>query len=221
MKVFNKMFGVMLAASMVACGTVDANLKTGDAAQEQQTTIDGIFEGYVLNAFEVTVDGEQYADLEDYYTQMVDSLPDMVAEAGYDNVDVAFDAPIGFSDLWSDMAVYIAPQGRVGHQINTNVNYNAGFRVILPAAAQDSALPPVYRVRANKRISLVLTDRDSGDATRICYNFSAREKYVDLSQLSGPVVLDSFESSITKYDCDQSDRRGLQIPQQQEKATSR
>src|SRR5262245_31205746 len=70
------------------------------------------FEGYVMSAFAITVDEQPYEDMEDFYTQELDRLPEKVAAAGYDSEwKVSFEAEVGLSDLWRNMEVFVAPNG--------------------------------------------------------------------------------------------------------------
>ncbi|NDE18273.1 hypothetical protein EBZ80_25490 [bacterium] len=168
------------------------------------------FRGYVLNAFEVTVDGATYQDLEAYYTHEVDRLPERLADAGYDSSwKATLDARLGFVDLFRGMTVYVAPADTRGYQAQSSVDGNGAFSVSMP---QD-ALGSDYRVRANKRIALLLTR--GKETLRFCYNFSATDHDVSFNDADLPIVLETFNSSITKYACPVEPRgtdSGLVIP---------
>ncbi len=166
-----------------------------------------VFAGSVSGAFDIHVDGLPYADIEDFYTETERTLPSRVRQAGYDETwSVRLDAAIGFADLWRDMIVYLSPAGDSGFQGQTRVDGQGSFFLAIPARG----LGQVYRVRANKRINLLLTRGE--ERRRVCYNFSAVERSVTLSETSLPVVLDTFESSITGYDCTAHSLDGLTVP---------
>lgn len=167
------------------------------------------FSGYVLNAFEVSVDGAQYVDLEDFYTKELERLPAKAAEAGFDaSYSMTLEAEIGFKDLWLNMDVYVSPVAKHGYQGSSRVNEEGKFAVSLPGDAVDET----YRVRANKRIRVLAT---RGDETKwFCYNFSAMEKSVPFSDGGKPIILSEFTTSITAYDCVESKSSGLEIPKQ-------
>jgi hypothetical protein len=173
------------------------------------------FTGYVLNAFNVTVDGEEYADLEDFYTNEIARLPEKAKDAGFDETyKVRFDAQLGFQDLWLNMQVYLAPEEKQGFQGSARVDSNGKFSVELPNEAIDAT----YRVRANKRISVVISKE--GETHKTCYNFSAIEKSIPFANDSKPIVLDAFNTSLTAYDCESESNGGVQIPNRNDSADS-
>ena len=165
------------------------------------------FEGFVSNAFEVTVDGEVYDDLEDFYTKEKSRLNEKIIEAGYDpSFEAVFDAEVGFSDLWNNMIVYISSVEDRGYQGQSYISQNGNFQVSLPQKANNSQ----YKVRAVKRIGIILTSEQ--ETKRICYNFSAVDQSVQLSDQEKPIILKNFESKITDYKCDNPQSNGLEIP---------
>lgn len=189
-----------------ASASQTSTTSTDDSSQDSGP-ID--FSGYVLNAFEVSVDGEEYLDLEDFYTKELDRLPVKAAEAGFDaSYTITLDAEIGFTDLWLNMDVYVSPVAKHGYQGSSRVNEEGKFAIDLPADAVDEA----YRVRANKRIRVLATR--GGEIKRFCYNFSAMEKSVPFSDEGKPIILSEFTTSITAYDCVESKSSGLEIPVQ-------
>ena len=189
------------SSSTSSAPTPAENGKTSDSATPLP------FTGYVLNAFDVKVDGQSYTDLEDYFTKEVTRLPSRLKEAGYSSNDRAtFEAQIGFRDLWTNMDVYVSPTGKQGYQGTGQVGNDGKFSVTLPAAAVDST----YRVRSNKRIRVVITK--DGAQHNVCYNFSAMEQSVPLTRDGKPIILDTFASQLTAYDCPQSTSGGLSLP---------
>ena len=168
------------------------------------------FRGFIVSAFTVTVDGTGYQDMEDFYTSEVERLADKVKAAGYDASYIAtFDAQIGFKDLYNGMDVYIAATSAAGYLGQTTVQGNGQFLVTLP---KDATLDS-YKVRANKRINIILQKGD--EQQKICYNFSAMEQSVQLTEQSKPIIIDNFVSRLTKYACESinSSSSGITIPQ--------
>lgn len=213
------LFGTIGMFGMVsACGTV-VNLadEKHDAAPAAITpppvvtsepVVPKDFEGFVGGAFEVTVDGVVYADMEDFYTQEQARLPAKVKQAGYDESwTVRFDAQIGFSDLWRNMTVYLSPVDKFGYQGETRVEDSGHFAITVPA----SGLNHDYKARANKRIGIMLARGET--QRKICYNFSALEKNVPFAGDSMPIVLDAFVSTVTAYDCNNvNSNGGVNVP---------
>lgn len=164
------------------------------------------FTGYVNGVFEVVVDGASYADLEDFYSQELDKLPEKVAAAGYgDDYTIHFDAQVGYQDFWRNMDVWIAPDTKRGYQGHSRLDSNGKFAITLPGAAADKS----YKVKASKRINILLTRR--AEQVKLCYNFTAREQDVSLEAAADPIILATFTTEVTKYNCDQV-TRGLAIP---------
>jgi hypothetical protein len=175
----------------------------GDLASELPVS----FSGFIGGAFPISVDGVNYDDSEDFFTQESARLPEKVAAAGYNSEwSVRFDAAIGFSDLRANMVVYIAPNARKGYQGEGTVGSAGAFNISLPKEAVDT----VYQVRAVKRIHVVLTKGD--ETKRFCYNFSAVDKSVNFSDREKPIILDSFATKITTYACASSTSGGITVP---------
>ena len=195
--------------------------KQDSTVVEQQTKVEVIYEedavsgtegtvtfrGYVGGLFEVVVDGKTYADIEDFYTQELAALPEKVRQAGFSSdYKITFAAETGFSDLWNQMTVYISPTASRGFQGISKPDRDGAFAISLPAVADGGD----YKVRANKRISIILENDE--ESISICYNFSAIEKSVELKDSDLPVVLTSFESRVTSYACSGRTSSGVSIP---------
>ena len=186
----------------------DNTCARGRARSGAQAEEFSLLEGYVSGAFAVTVDGVPYDDMEDFYTVERQNLPARVARSGYDATwNVRLDAAIGFQDLWHDMIIYMSPLAGSGFQGQARVGENGYFALKVPARGRDHD----YRVRANKRIGIVLTRGE--ETRRICYNFSAVEQQVPLHADTLPIALEHFETSITTYDCVEVQDAGLDVPQ--------
>jgi len=169
--------------------------------------------GYILNGFEVQVDGQTYSDLEHFYTEEIDRLDERVREAGFDETwQVSFDANIGFADLWENMAVFIATTEDRGFQARTWVNGDGAFTADFPADAKSNT----FRMRAVKRLQLRL--ERSGERKVVCYNFSAIERAVPFKESDKPVVLSQFTTQITAYDCRVNSNSGLIVPENPRKS---
>lgn len=200
---------------VVACGTQDQASSTqsgssnGSSSESVATGSGGqvSFSGSVNSAFAMTVDGVRYEDSEDFYTQEVLRLPAKVAAAGYSGWDARFDAVLGFNDLAKDMMVYISPVEKRGYTGKAAVGSDAQFKVVLPSDALDTS----YNVRAVKRVNVVLTK--GTESKKFCYNFSAVDKNVPLTEKDKPIVLDNFVTKMTLYACDNQQSDGIIIPQ--------
>jgi hypothetical protein len=214
---------IMVLVLVSACGTYnpkdDSALKdknekdTADKQDVAERYPDGVtFAGYLSPAFSITVDGVRYADSEDFYTQQIDKLAKDAKADGYAGWTLDFDAQIGLDDLKYGMKVYIAAASGRGYAAETIIAEDGTFAVQFPKEAVDS----VYQVRANKHISVSLTnpaDETGNDSVRWCYNFSAVDQSVSLSDHDKPIILNSFVTRVTKYECSASSNGGISIPQ--------
>lgn len=217
MKPISSLVTVPWLLILAACGDTSQDGASSAPAQAPQpaeagTSQSKTFLGFVANAFDVTVDGVAYKDLEDFYTKEMDALPAKVQAAGYDtSYKITFDASIGFSDLWYGMQVYILSNSEHGYQGQAAVARNGSFTIDLPTAALNDS----YKVRANKRIRVILTN--GADTQTLCYNFSAREKSVPFEETGKPIILDTFDTTLTKYDCPSNENSdGLIVPKNTE-----
>jgi predicted small lipoprotein YifL len=104
------------------------NKKTNDVLPPQ-----GI-DGYISNAFDLTVDGERYTDSEDFYTKELDRLTESAVEAGYEDWNLDFDAQIGLVDLKYGMTVFVGSPSRKGFAGQTTVASDASFHVHVPGS---------------------------------------------------------------------------------------
>lgn len=157
--------------------------------------------GSISGAFEVVVDGQAYRDIEDYYTQEIDALDSRVAKLGYEGYESKLDARLGYADLTSGMVAYLAPVARGGYSDKVYVGSNGQFNFILPGNAEDA----FYRLKAVKRINLTL--KNEKETLKFCFNFSTVEKNADLIQGKAEALsLNEFQTSLTKYDCQQADK---------------
>lgn len=204
------LLALALILGLQACGNEDDKSSTEPAPAPAPEVVSSVeaptvsLKGFVANAFEVTVDGQAYPDLEAFYTAEVLRLPEKVKVAGYEDVtSVRFEAQIGFQDLFQGMEVYVLAAGNTGYQGTSRIASDGSFAMSFP---EHSA---TYRIRANKRIRVVL-QRPSA-TVNICYNFSATEKSAPLN--GEPLILSDFSSSITAYDCPLSSSKSeLEIP---------
>lgn len=205
--------------SLVACGQ-QPNYTDPKVTDQKDTTAEDTttkkdslppmgIDGYISNAFDLTVDDERYSDSEDFYTRELDRLTEEAVEAGYEDWKLTFDAKIGLVDLKYGMNVFVASPGNRGFAGQTTVSSNAGFYIAVPPAARDEA----FSIRAVKRINVTLTPPDELRKTekpvRWCYNFSA--EISDVRVDGEPLVLNNFKTRITKYACS-VDSNGIAIP---------
>lgn len=204
---------VLIAAVVFGCGQIQEQSKAKSAEPTPTPSVAAdpntlSFRGSVVSAFDVTVDGASYGDMEQFYTAEQARLPKKLSDAGYATAtNVRFDAELGFLDLWHSMAVFILGEGQNGYMASGQVDNAGSFVIKLP----DDASGDSFRVRANKRIRVKF--QVDGAAKTFCYNFSAVQQKVNLSERSKPIILNTFESSLTAYDCPaDASPSSLQIP---------
>jgi hypothetical protein len=160
------------------------------------------FEGSVQYAFDLSVDGVSYSDIEQYYTEQAEGLKDKVSAAGYSVDSVEFVGKLGFADFIQDMTVFVSSSA--GTQGKGSIDAQGNFSVSVPNPKSKDNLS--FKVRATKRVQVLLIN--GGVTTKkLCYNFSAVEKDV----VENPISLNTFKTDPTLYDCTQVDS-GLAIP---------
>lgn len=191
------------SAPAAAPGESPAPASKGKASDD--STQGGYLSGYVVSAFDLRVNGKSYADSEDFYTQEMASLTQQVASAGYAGYKMTFDGQLGLDDLKYGMNVYVAAEGNTGYAGDTKVDSNGRFMLGIPDGSGDET----FRIRANKRVSVILTSPDHAKTVTWCYNFSS----VDTEgSLADPVLISDFNTTLTKYQC-ADDEAGMTIPQ--------
>lgn len=211
---------ISLVFTLVACGQqpnysdptlTDKQDKKAEDTDTQDKADDVLppqgIDGYISNAFDLTVDGERYTDSEDFYTRELDRLTESAVEAGYEDWTLDFDAQIGLVDLKYGMTVFVGSPSRKGFAGQTTVASDASFHVHVPEAARKEN----YSIRAVKKINLTLNPPEGSDEkpVRWCYNFSAEIGEVRVD--GEPVVLNTFKTKLTKYACSVADQ-GIVIP---------
>jgi hypothetical protein len=221
------MFGLLrycfFLVFLVSCGTgegtcgLDAECAAQKQAQKDAAAgmvQDFVIRGSVNSAFALTVDGQDYDDIESYFTAESARLPSKVKDAGYEGYTVRFDAAIGFNDLTQGMTVYIAGKEKRGYQTKTLIAKNDTFAAKLPAEAAGD----VYQIKANKRIGIILTK--GSEIKKFCYNFAAVDLEVPYEMVDDPIILSNFKSSLTTYECQQdAGSDSLKVPENSDKPT--
>lgn len=219
------LIAILLTAAGISCGTAPATttssaptgtatgiagaapaqpVATATATAVADDTAGGNLQGYVVSAFSMTVDGQQYADTEAFYTAEMKTLSAQVAKAGYAGYTMKFDAQIGLADLTADMFVFAESVGAVGFAGNTQLGADGHFAIKIPNGAGDET----FKIRTNKRVSVILTSADQQTTVKWCYNFSSADI---TATIHAPALIASFTTSLTQYQCDNS-LEGLAIP---------
>jgi hypothetical protein len=203
---------------VVGCGALntgenDANSDgLAQSARDKEAQADAtVVAGAVQYAFDLTVDGLSYSNVEDYYTAQVRTLKEKVLAAGYNADKAEFRGRLGFADFIQDMVVFVvSSDGKQGRGV---VDSQGNFSVAIDSKDETSRTRTTsYAVRANKRVQIILSN--GGVPTKkLCYNFSAITK----SSENNTILLDSFETDFTLYDCEQQSD-GLEIPDQSTRA---
>ena len=204
---------IVLTAVLTSCGEEDCP-KNEDCSEEAVAEEPKDFNilGAVSGAFSVKVDGKNYDDIEAFYTAEVKRLPKKLADAGYEGWSWSLDGELGLSDLAYEMLVFIAPKKSRGYASQMYTLDDGTFIFEFPSEAAGDT----YQLKAVKRLNLtVKAPLASGEgASKVfCYNFAAVEKSVKYDEVGKPIVLDTFETSITEYECESSEENGLIIPE--------
>ena len=163
-------------------------------------------DGSIASAFAVTVDGHQYQDSEDFYSQKLVELEAEATKAGYAGYQLSFNAQLGLDDLKNDMTVYVQAQGGQGYAGQTQVQQDGTFEIEFPNKASGA----VYDVKANKRIGVVLTSDDGSKVVTWCFNFAGIDSIKETDQTK-PIILNKFKTTLTRYACE-GQTGGITIP---------
>ena len=210
MRTFFSIISVSLI--LMACGVNfqdDPNALKGKGSNDPSPTPNAslasrtvTLKGYVSSAFDVTVDQISYNDTESFYTAKLDELTVQAAQ-DYPGYTVRLIGEIGLSDLARGMDVYVAADSKTGYATATHTDTAGNFEVSFPPMENTK-----YKVRAVKRLNveLIPTDKAATDKSVIqwCFNFSAQESDVTLDQPENPIILNTFNTVITKYKCEAS-----------------
>lgn len=162
--------------------------------------------GSVSSAFNITVDGQNYTDSEDFYTQQLDVLTSEKEANGYADYKLTFDAQLGLNDLKDGMTLQAEGIGDTGYAGETIIINDGTFELRFPSEAEDEIL----NIRATKRIGVILTST-KGENIYWCYNFYAK-KEIELKANGKPIILRHFETKLTKYKCEGRKTSSLSIP---------
>lgn len=217
---------ILIFTMMVACGMDKEKTCQEDASKcekvEPLETSSPYFtlSGSVVGAFDIEVDGQGYADIEAFFSEENARLTARIVQAGYVGYTAKLEGKIGFKDLTSGMTVFVAPQDNRGYAARTVVLSNDTFSIRFP----EDAAYDVYKVKATKRINVKLTKLSEDaienenalelvDTKLLCYNFSAIDVAVSYEEVNEPIVLNSFETKLTEYACeDVAPSETLDIP---------
>lgn len=176
----------------------------GDEDAQGDDTSGGYLTGYVVSAFDMDVNGRRYEDSEDFYTQQLGELESEMEAAGYVGYSLSLSGELGLDDLKYGMDVYVVAHGKTGFAGDTRVNENGRFMLGIPDGSGDE----VFRIRTNKRVSVILTSPDKRDVVRWCYNFSSANTEGTLAE---PILISQFTTKLTRYQCSDSGN-GMALP---------
>jgi hypothetical protein len=206
---------VFLTMVLLGCGGVESALEDQQKQQQQdkvstdklggqQLSADAVPVNGYISPMNISVDGVEYVDSEDFYTQEVDRLTQMAQEQ-YPEHKLFFDAEVGLRDLKRDMSVYLAASGDEGFADETMVNGKGQFLFNLPA---NTDLKQSYVLRAYKRIGLRL--EKGSNVISWCYNLFAQKEV--LLEKDKQLILRDFSTKVTKYQCATQKKSGITLP---------
>jgi len=211
----------MMVVFQVSCGSVQDSALNGSkdkdnknsssndpSAEKDGQLLNGDYfnvDGYV-SPINISVNNKQYRDSEDFYTQELKRLQSEVKKeyAGY---QLSFDAAVGLKNFKTGMYVFLVAAGETGVASEAYVDSTGKFSFMLDGKVDKKAM---YTLRATKRIGLRLTKGD--EVISWCYNMYA-EKEIALE--TNPVVLRSFETAVTQYQCSEQND-GIQLPEREQ-----
>ena len=208
------MIGCGTAAKECADGTVqssgvcpsDSTTSSTNPNKNKTTNMGAVgdylsFVGYI-SPLNISVNGKEYVDSEDFYTHEVQRLRDESAVT-YPDYSLRFDANVGLRDFKKNMAVFLVASNDTGVASESNVDSAGKFSFNL--LGDSVSVDDIYTLRATKRISVRLVK--GKEEIRMCYNLYAEAEVT----LTKSVILRSFATSSTEYNCVPS-AEGIQLP---------
>ena len=201
---------VLLAGCGVNFEEPTANPKTPNGTTSQTSGVPLAartitIKGAVVGSFEVEVNGQRFSDMEDFYTQQLDTIATQAAADYPDYRSVRLIGEIGLSDLARNLDIYVAADDKVGFATTTHSDTAGTFTVSFPA----SVVGAKYNIRAVKRLNVQLITADNKTVIW-CWNFNGEES-TTLDEPENPVLIRNFSTSLTKYKCE-ADSSGMSIP---------
>jgi hypothetical protein len=198
---------IMMLVLNVACGSIkDSELfNSADATKADANALpEGYFkvDGYI-SPLNISVNGKQYRDSEDFYTQELARLKAQVKKE-YPNHELSFDAAVGLKNFKTGMYVFLAASGDNGVASESYVDSTGKFSFMFDSKEVNTK--DMYLLRATKRIGLRLTKGD--EVISWCYNMYAEK---EMALETTPAILRSFETAITDYQCSEPNE-GIQLP---------
>ena len=205
---------IMMVVFQVSCGSAQdsalSGTKSDKSSSNDPNNKDGSqlasgdyfnVDGYV-SPINISVNGKQYKDSEDFYTQeMVRLQADVKKEyAGY---TLSFDAAVGLKNFKTGMYVFLVAENDNGVASESYVDGTGKFSFMFDNKVDKKTM---YTLRATKRIGLRLTKGQ--EVIQWCYNMYAEK---EMALETSPVVLRNFATAVTQYQCsDYND--GIQLP---------
>ena len=207
----------MMVIFQISCGSAQDSALNGtkstkstdpnntDSSQLATSSDSFNVDGYV-SPINISVNGKQYKDSEDFYTQeMVRLQADVKKEyAGY---TLSFDAAVGLKNFKTGMYVFLVAENDNGVASESYVDGTGKFSFMFDSKVDKKTM---YTLRATKRIGLRLTKGQ--EVIQWCYNMYAEK---EMALETSPVVLRNFATAVTQYQCsDYND--GIQLPDRQQ-----
>lgn len=206
---------LIFLAILAACGSAQDYTKSSEKSTEKSTetstngsdaslnSTDYITVSGYVTPINISVNGKQYKDSEDFYTQEWQRLQAEV-KAKYPNHKLSFDASVGLRNFKTGMYAYLVSTGDLGVASEAYVDSTGKFSFTVDGKTDKNVM---YTLRATKRISLKIT-KDKEPNIQWCYNLYA-EKEMPLDSKSA--VLKQFATVITEYECSDPNN-GIQLP---------
>ena len=202
---------LMIVLLMAACGadpnSTATTSATGDGKKPATPTADKsetasqltdnlTVTGYISPIY-IEVNGDEYANTEDWYTQEINTLRDQAA-AKYPQYNLSFDAQAG-AEFSYGFTAFIAPVAETGYAGSASVT-RGKFSFTLPSNIDRQA---AYLVSVSKRLELKLYK--GADTITWCYNLTGDSQ---ISLDGQPILIRSFTTKTTEYRCEKSRKAG-------------
>ena len=204
---------IMMVVFQVSCGSAQDSTLNGTKSDKSNSNdpnnngsqlASGDYfnvDGYV-SPINISVNGKQFKDSEDFYTQEMVRLQAEVKKeyAGY---TLSFDAAVGLKNFKTGMYVFLVAENDNGVASESYVDGTGKFSFMFDSKVEKKTM---YTLRATKRIGLRLTKGQ--EVIQWCYNMYAEK---EMALETSPVVLRNFATAVTQYQCsDYND--GIQLP---------
>lgn len=202
---------LFLSALTIGCGAIDWNEPTDmcedhpEQCEEKQQPV--VFEGYIQRAFDIRVNSVEFLDSEDFYSRFIDEL--VLQERWQQSLVLAtieVEGEYGVDTFGSHAKAFLVSESENGSAFEATANRDAKFKIKIPG----EAVGDTYKLRVLWRIGLRIETEE--EVFHYCYQLHGRKSGIEITEENKSVIVDQFETQLTKYKCDDAERKVVELP---------